>query len=139
MSNFFIGILENLRHQNFILKLSDLFLCYGQLRAQDNFFVKPKRSLLDFCHLTIFIDIHIITNLFKETETALQNATLYLTFFHIFRSKILILEMLKLRLLHDVDSFDNESKSLPEYRRLILMTILFFFTFSGPKPLIWKS
>ena len=37
--------------------------------------------------------------------------------FHIFRSKTINLEKLKLRLLHDVDSFDNESKSLSEYRR----------------------
>jgi len=33
------------------------------------------------------------------------------------RSKTINLEKLKLRLLHDVDSFDNESKSLSEYRR----------------------
>ena len=38
-------------------------------------------------------------------------------FLHIFRSKTINLEKLKLRLLHDVDSFDNESKSLSEYRR----------------------
>ena len=37
--------------------------------------------------------------------------------FNIFRSKTINLEKLKLRLLHDVDSFDNESKSLSEYRR----------------------
>ena len=68
-------------------------------------------------------------------------ATLCLTFFHIFshffRYKIINLEKLKLRFLHD--SFDNESKILSEYQALILMTILYFFTFSGPKPLIWKS
>lgn len=33
------------------------------------------------------------------------------------RSKTINLEKLKLRLLHDVDSFDNEAKSLSEYRR----------------------
>ena len=34
-----------------------------------------------------------------------------------FRSKTINLEKLKLRLMHDVDSFDNETKSLSEYRR----------------------
>ena len=50
-----------------------LILGYGQLHEQDNFLVKPQRSLLDFCRLTIFIDINILINLFKETETAPHN------------------------------------------------------------------
>ena len=39
------------------------------------------------------------------------------SYFINFRSKTINLEKLKLRLMHDVDSFDNETKSLSEYRR----------------------
>ena len=89
------------KHVTFIFNLRDLQVFY---------LIVTSIRLLEFHVIDGRWILHFLWNLKSDLPLRIQFSLSY-------RSKTISLEKLKLRLFHDVDSFESENKCLSEYRR----------------------